>query len=131
ERRQSVRGVAEHLDCGAASAEHEQWAEHPVDRHPDDELVRVWALNHGLDRKALMRALGLRRPMRWSLSSAAAWASSARSRPSRTPPRSDLWAMSSERILTTMRWCWPTIGAANRPTSAGVSATSVATTGIP
>ena len=48
ERRQCLSGVAQHFDCGAASAEHQHRAEGRVIAHADEQFMRARAADHRL-----------------------------------------------------------------------------------
>ena len=96
--RQAMGDVTHNFHGRATGAEHQQGAERCIDRHAQNQLVRVGAPDHWLNREAgeaRLRQLGgdgLQHLM------GGAFGIFRRS-PNRTPPTSDLCEMSSERNL--------------------------------
>ncbi len=77
--------------------------------------------------KPVLRAAGAAARTSVSMVSAAVRTASGVARSSRTPPTSDLWEMSGDRIF---RATGPAIASASRAASSGVAATSVARVGM-
>ncbi len=131
ERWQSQRPVLDQLHRLAATAEEHDRAEGRIIGEADDELDGAGPVNHGLDHDAVDARLGhIAANPRQHLGDGGGDGSRV-ARPRRTPPTSDLWVMSGDRIFTAMACPWSRKGAAKATPLLAVRAAAIGTVGMP